>query len=86
MAAKYLRISGLTDFAGELLNGVYHLHSENPIETKWAKDGGAFNQHWVTIVGKRGNDYIITDPWTADLVPLTRYENKIYRLAGYSRD
>jgi len=48
--------------------------------------GGAFNQHWVTIVGKRGNDYIITDPWTADLVPLTRYENKIYRLAGYSRD
>lgn len=49
MAAKYLRISGLPDFAGELLNGVYHLHSENPFETKWAKDGGALDEVPVIV-------------------------------------
>lgn len=57
MAAKYLRISGLTGLAGELLNGVYHLHSENPIETKWAKDGGALDEVPVIVDSSREHGF-----------------------------
>lgn len=55
MAAKYLRISGLPDFTGELLNGVYHLHSEYTFETKWAKDGGALDE--VPVIVDSSNEH-----------------------------
>ncbi len=55
MAAKYLRISGLPDFAGELLNGVYHLKQDFYFETKWAKDGGALDE--VPVIVDSSNEH-----------------------------
>lgn len=55
MAAKYLKISGLTDIAGELLNGVYRLYQEGYFETKWAKDGGALDE--VPVIVDSSNEF-----------------------------
>ena len=51
--------------------------------------GGAVDQHWVLIVGKSGDDYIINDPWTGEQGSFrTRYGDParwIFRIRAYRR-
>ena len=51
--------------------------------------GGVMNQHWVQIVGKTADDYIINDPWTGEQGSFrTRYGDParwIFRIRAYRR-
>jgi hypothetical protein len=40
-------------------------------------------QHWVLIVGKEGNDYLIIDPIDGSTAYLSRYAGKAWRMAVY---
>ncbi len=47
--------------------------------------GGAFNQHWVAIYDKLGNDYVFMDPWNGDSALLSKRYFNIYQIASYRR-
>lgn len=47
--------------------------------------GGPFNQHWVVIFDKVGNDYLMMDPWTGDVELMSkRYYNAV-KIVSYRR-
>jgi len=62
------------------------LSNEIPVivHVDYKPDTTAIDMHWVTIVGKVDNDYIIIDPIDGATVRMSdRYGNKIYRAVVY---
>jgi hypothetical protein len=47
--------------------------------------GGAFNQHWVLILGKVNGVYYLLDTWDGTVQALHAKYHKIFRLVGYKR-
>lgn len=47
--------------------------------------GGAFNQHWVLILGKVNGTYFLLDTWDGTVQALHAKYHKIFRLVGYKR-
>jgi hypothetical protein len=47
--------------------------------------GGAFDQHWVLILGKVGGVYYLLDTWDGTVQALGAKYKKIFRLVGYKR-
>jgi GH25 family lysozyme M1 (1,4-beta-N-acetylmuramidase) len=45
----------------------------------------ALDQHWVVIVGKDGDDYLIADPIDGSTAYLSRYAGKAWRMAVYKQ-
>jgi len=45
----------------------------------------ALDQHWVLVVGKEGNDYLIVDPIDGSTAYLSRYADKVWRMAVYQQ-
>jgi len=46
----------------------------------------ALDQHWVVIVGKENDEYLIVDPIDGSTAYLSRYANKVYRMVVYKFD
>ena len=47
--------------------------------------GGAFNQHWVLVLGKVNGVYYLLDTWDGTVQALNAKYHKIYRLVGYKK-
>ena len=41
------------------------------------------DEHWVLVVGKQGNEYIINDPWTGDQVKFSDRYKTMYVIRSY---
>jgi hypothetical protein len=48
-------------------------------------DTSALDQHWVVIVGKENDEYLIVDPIDGSTAYLSRYAGKAYRMVVYEQ-
>lgn len=63
------------------------LKSDQPviIQVDYNPNTSALEQHWVTIIGKDANGYLIADPIDGQIAYLSRYAGKALRMVVYKQ-
>ena len=78
--AEYREFNGYTDEWQTAVDGILKDSRPALVEVRMG-----FLQHWVIVIGKVGNSYIIYDPWYDETIPLTKHYDKVYRVVSYKR-
>jgi GH25 family lysozyme M1 (1,4-beta-N-acetylmuramidase) len=65
------------------IDGVLKLGLPVIAQVDYKPDTVALEQHWVVIIGKDTNGYLIADPIDGQTVYLSRYGGKVYRMVVY---
>jgi len=55
------------------------------VQVDYKPDTPALDQHWVVIIGKDKNGYLIADPINGNMIYLSRYANKAFRMVVYKQ-
>jgi len=55
------------------------------VQVDYKPDTPALDQHWVVVVGKDEKGYLIADSIDGEIVYLSRYANKPYRMVVYEQ-
>lgn len=55
------------------------------IQVDYNTNTPALEQHWVVVIGKDENGYLIADPIDGEIVYLSRYADKPYRMVVYEQ-
>jgi len=55
------------------------------VQVDYKPDTPALDQHWVVIIGKDEKGYLIADPIDGEIVYLSRYADKSYRMVVYKQ-
>jgi len=58
------------------------LASKRPVWTEVRLNG---YQHWVLVVGKADDKYLILDPWHGDIADMSTRYDRVYRIVSYRR-
>jgi GH25 family lysozyme M1 (1,4-beta-N-acetylmuramidase) len=56
------------------------------VQVDYKPDTPALDQHWVVVIGKDENGYLIADPIDGEKVYLSRYNDKAYRMVVYEQE